>query len=61
LRSPTTAAAATHARTHARSHTRSQAWPASALVGFVIAFNTVPAALEVLTFMFVARVSFFAY
>ena len=38
-----------------------QAWPAGALVGFVIAFNALPAGLELLTFLFVARVSFFAY
>jgi hypothetical protein len=38
-----------------------QAWSAGALVGFVIAFNCLPAALELITFLFVARVSVFAY
>jgi hypothetical protein len=38
-----------------------QAWSAGALVGFVIAFNCIPAALELITFLFVARISFFAY
>jgi hypothetical protein len=32
-----------------------------ALIGCVIAFNAVPAALELLTLVFVAHVSFFAF
>jgi hypothetical protein len=47
--------------THAVVMPYVQAWSAGALVGFVIAFNCLPAALELLTFLFVARVSFFAY
>lgn len=38
-----------------------QAWPAGALLGFVIAFNCAPAALELLTFLCIARFSVFAY
>lgn len=38
-----------------------QAWSSATFVGFVVAFNCLPAALELLTFLFVARVSFFAY
>ncbi|KAF8067348.1 hypothetical protein HT031_002396 [Scenedesmus sp. PABB004] len=38
-----------------------QAWSAGALLGFVLAFNALPAALELLTLLVVARVSFFEY
>lgn len=39
----------------------SQTWTAAALVGFVIAFNVLPAVLEALTLLFVARVNLFSY
>lgn len=38
-----------------------QAWSAGALIAFVLVFNCIPAALELLTFLFVARVSYFSY
>ncbi|WIA33201.1 hypothetical protein OEZ86_006347 [Tetradesmus obliquus] len=37
------------------------AWSAGALIAFVLVFSCIPAALELLTFLFVARVSYFSY
>ncbi|WIA13054.1 hypothetical protein OEZ85_006660 [Tetradesmus obliquus] len=37
------------------------AWSAGALIAFVLVCNCIPAALELLTFLFVARVSYFSY
>jgi hypothetical protein len=38
-----------------------QAWSVGALIAFVLVFNCIPAVLELLTFLFVARVSYFSY
>lgn len=38
-----------------------QAWSVGTLIAFVLVFNALPAALELLTFLFVARVSLFSY
>jgi heme/copper-type cytochrome/quinol oxidase subunit 4 len=38
-----------------------QAWSVGALIAFVLIFNCIPAVLELLMFLFVARVSYFSY